>query len=79
MPVLIINCTIQISFVLSFLNIIDLLGILPFYVSLGLSLLNSRYSIEYMAKAAQIFRILRILRQALQCTEYGHLLNNICS
>ena len=32
----------QISFVLSFLNIIDLLGILPFYVSLGLSLLNSR-------------------------------------
>ena len=32
----------QITFVLSFLNIIDLLGILPFYVSLCLHLLNSR-------------------------------------
>ena len=52
----------QFFFVISFLNIIDLLGILPFYASLVLTLLNSRYSIEYIAKAAQIFRILRILR-----------------
>ena len=54
--------TFQFFFVISFLNIIDLLGILPFYASLVLTLLNSRYSIEYIAKAAQIFRILRILR-----------------
>jgi len=50
------------EFLVSFLNIIDLLGILPFYVSLSLTLLNSTYSLEYIAKAAQIFRILRILR-----------------
>ena len=47
---------------LSFLNIIDLLGILPFFVSLALNQLSSQYSLEYIAKAAQIFRILRILR-----------------
>ena len=57
-----INILLQIFFIISFLNIIDLLGILPFYVSFVLTLLNSRYSIEYIAKAAQIFRILRILR-----------------
>ena len=50
------------DFVLSFLNIIDLLGILPFFVSLILNQLSSQYSLEYIAKAAQIFRILRILR-----------------
>ena len=50
------------EFLVSFLNIIDLLGILPFYFSLVLNLLSSKYSIEYIAKAAQIFRILRILR-----------------
>ena len=47
---------------LSFLNIIDLLGILPFFVSLVLNQLSPQYSLEYIAKAAQIFRILRILR-----------------
>ena len=52
----------QIAFMLSFLNIIDLLGILPFFVSLVLNQLSSQYSLEYIAKAAQIFRILRILR-----------------
>ena len=50
------------AFLTSFLNIIDLLGILPFFVSVGLNLLSSTYSLEYIAKAAQIFRILRILR-----------------
>ena len=50
------------EFILSFLNIIDLLGILPFFVSLILNQLSSQYSLEYIAKAAQIFRILRILR-----------------
>jgi len=50
------------EFLISFLNIIDLLGILPFYVSVFLNLLSSKYSLEYIAKAAQIFRILRILR-----------------
>jgi len=50
------------EFIFSFLNIIDLLGILPFYVSVFLNLLSSKYSLEYIAKAAQIFRILRILR-----------------
>ena len=35
---------------------------LPFYVSVFLNLLSSKYSLEYIAKAAQIFRILRILR-----------------
>ena len=54
--------TFQSDFILSFLNIIDLLGILPFYVSVFLNLLSSKYSLEYIAKAAQIFRILRILR-----------------
>jgi len=52
----------KIAFMLSFLNIIDLLGILPFFVSLVLNQLSSQYSLEYIAKAAQIFRILRILR-----------------
>ena len=55
------NCF-QFEFLVSFLNIIDLLGILPFYVSLALSLLSSQYTLQYIAKAAQIFRILRILR-----------------
>ena len=50
------------DFITSFLNIIDLLGILPFFVSVGLNLISSTYSLEYIAKAAQIFRILRILR-----------------
>jgi len=50
------------EFLISFLNIIDLLGILPFFVSVFLNLLSSQYSLEYIAKAAQIFRILRILR-----------------
>jgi len=50
------------EFLTSFLNIIDLLGILPFFVSVGLNLISSTYSLEYIAKAAQIFRILRILR-----------------
>jgi len=49
-------------FTITFLNVIDLLGILPFYVSLLLNHLNSHYSLEHLAKAAQIFRILRILR-----------------
>ena len=52
----------QFAFILSFLNVIDLLGILPFFVSLILNQLSSQYSLEYIAKAAQIFRILRILR-----------------
>ena len=52
----------QFEFLISFLNIIDLLGILPFFFSLFLNLLSSQYSLEYIAKAAQIFRILRILR-----------------
>ena len=52
----------QVEFLFSFLNIIDLLGILPFFVSVILNLLSSQYSIKYIAKAAQIFRILRILR-----------------
>ena len=52
----------QLDFLTSFLNIIDLLGILPFYASLFLSLLSSQYSLETIAKIAQIFRILRILR-----------------
>ena len=56
------SSTKQIAFMLSFLNIIDLLGILPFFVSLALNQLSSQYSLEYIAKAAQIFRILRILR-----------------
>jgi len=50
------------EFLISFLNIIDLLGILPFFFSLFLNLLSSQYSLKYIAKAAQIFRILRILR-----------------
>jgi len=50
------------EFILSFMNVIDLLGILPFFVSLLLNQLSSQYSLEYIAKAAQIFRILRILR-----------------
>ena len=50
------------DFVLSSLNIIDVLGILPFYLSQILNRLSSEYSMEYIAKAAQIFRILRILR-----------------
>ena len=54
--------SLQYEFLTSFLNIIDLLGILPFYLSLSLNLLSSQYSLEYIAKAAQIFRILRILR-----------------
>ena len=52
----------QIQFFMNFLNIIDLFGILPFFISALLNLLNSQYSLEWMAKAAQIFRILRILR-----------------
>ena len=56
------NSCFQSEFIFSFLNIIDLLGILPFYVSVFLNLLSSKYSLEYIAKAAQIFRILRILR-----------------
>ena len=44
------------------MNIIDVLGILPFYLSQILNRLSSEYSMEYIAKAAQIFRILRILR-----------------
>ena len=46
--------TFQSEFIFSFLNIIDLLGILPFYVSVFLNLLSSKYSLEYIAKAAQI-------------------------
>ena len=52
----------QVEFLLSSLNIIDVLGILPFYMSQLLNRLSSEYSLEYIAKAAQIFRILRILR-----------------
>ena len=52
----------QIQFFMNFLNIIDLFGILPFFIAVLLNLLNSQYSFEWMAKAAQIFRILRILR-----------------
>ena len=52
----------QIVFIMSFLNIIDLLGILPFYASVFLNFFPSQYSIVYIAKAAQILRILRILR-----------------
>jgi hypothetical protein len=33
------------EFMLSFLNIIDLLGILPFYFSLTLNIISSEYSI----------------------------------
>jgi len=50
------------AFAITFLNMIDLVGILPFYISVVLNHLNSTYSIEYIAKASQIFRILRILR-----------------
>ena len=50
------------DFLFSSLNIIDVLGILPFYISQLLNRLSSQYSLEYIAKAAQIFRILRILR-----------------
>ena len=50
------------DFLFSSLNIIDVLGILPFYISQLLNRLSSEYSLEYIAKAAQIFRILRILR-----------------
>ena len=60
--ILYLNLNFQSEFIFSFLNIIDLLGILPFYVSVFLNLLSSKYSLEYIAKAAQIFRILRILR-----------------
>ena len=57
------NCIFcQFEFLISFLNVIDLMGILPFFVSVLLNLLSSQYSLEYIAKAAQIFRILRILR-----------------
>jgi len=52
----------KVQFFMNFLNIIDLFGILPFFISVLLNLLNSQYSFEWMAKAAQIFRILRILR-----------------
>lgn len=52
----------KIQFFMNFLNIIDLFGILPFFISVLLNLLNSQYSLEWMTKAAQIFRILRILR-----------------
>jgi hypothetical protein len=38
------------------------MGILPYFVSMFLNLLSSQYTLEYIAKAAQIFRILRILR-----------------
>ena len=54
--------SLQIDFIFSSLNIIDVLGILPFYISQLLNRLSSEYSMEYIAKAAQIFRILRILR-----------------
>ena len=47
---------------MSFLNIIDLLGILPFYASTFLHFFSSEHSLDYIAKAAQILRILRILR-----------------
>ena len=50
----------QFSFFTNFLNIIDLFGILPFFISVFLNTLNSQYSLEWMAKAAQIFRILRM-------------------
>ena len=35
----------QMEFMLSFLNIIDLLGILPFYFSFVLTIISSEYSI----------------------------------
>ena len=41
---------------------IDLMGIVPFYVSLSLNHINTQYSLGWSEKAAQIFRILRILR-----------------
>ena len=50
------------EFLIAFLNVIDLMGILPFFVSVALNMMASSYSLEYIAKAAQIFRILRILR-----------------
>jgi len=47
------------------LNVIDLLAILPFYISLGLQNTdNTKSSMQFatVRKAVQIFRILRILR-----------------
>ena len=46
-------------FLISFMNIIDLLGIFPFYISILLHMVLSQYSLEYIAKEAQILRILR--------------------
>ena len=54
------------------MNIVDLLGILPYFASLCLSLLTTstttgqtKYQ-EEMRRIAQIFRIMRILRYGLQ-------------
>ena len=54
------------------MNIVDLLGILPYFASLCLSLLTTsttkagqtKYQDE-MRRIAQIFRIMRILRQVI--------------
>ena len=49
------------------MNVIDLLGIVPYFVSLVLS--NMKSSGEYqdeMRRMAQVFRIMRILREGLK-------------
>ena len=51
------------TFIKEGMNVIDLLGIVPYFISLGLS--NMKSSGEYqdeMRRIAQVFRIMRILR-----------------
>ena len=55
-------CPSKIKFVKSPMNIIDLLAILPYYVSIALVNSTSASQLTEVRRIAQFFRIMRILR-----------------